>query len=870
MDVFELRKTVVDEYSAYIKSFLCIKDTEIKRFVDDELESGRLWPDPLVQLNPSFEPGETIDDLVARGVLAPECQRIFRRDKDEAGFGPSLRLHRHQQDAIEVAGRGGSYVLTTGTGSGKSLSYFVPIVDHVLRHGSRRGIRGIVVYPMNALCNSQLEELRKFLCRGYGAGQEPVTFARYTGQESELERARIAGAPPDILLTNDMMPELFLTRIHPNDQQLIAAARDLEFLVLDELHTYRGRQGADVAMLVRRVRERCGAPTMRCIGTSATMAGGGTREERAAEVSAIASRLFGDHVAAGNVIGETLRRAITRPAPTTDELHAALQQPAEYPGDFAVLSVHPLASWAETAFGLTTDEQGRLERRQPVSTTQAAESLAARTGVDVETCRSHLEALLLAGYRATNPQTGFPLFAFRLHQFISRGDTVYASLEPHPEEPDRGRILAREGQVFAPGDRSRRLYPLVFCRECGQHYYVVDRPATGPLQPRDLGALSDDRQVPSGFILPGPEERYTVDYTDILPEDWVELRKDGTPAVRRSSRPWLPRRVYVTPDGACNEVGGSGAMAAWFVPAPFRFCLECHVSYASTVRSDFGKLASLSTEGRSTATTVLSLAIVQALRAAEGLPPRARKLLSFTDNRQDASLQAGHFNDFIQLGLLRAALYAAVAAAGEEGLTHEVIAHAVTAQLGLDFAEYSANPEARFLAKEKIESALRDAVGYRIYRDQERGWRVTAPNLEQVGLLRVRYDALDELCAAEDVWRTRHPLLAAATPGERQQACQTVLDTLRRELAIKVHYLDPQQQERLLQNSFQYLREPWALEDDEMKQAPVVRVGPRTHRGEIGISATSGLGHYLRRPNTWRSSLITGGKLPAAELEPLP
>jgi hypothetical protein len=164
---------------------------------------------------------------------------------------------------------------------------------------------------------------------------------------------------------------------------------------------------------------------MRCIGTSATMAGGGTREERAGEVSAIASRLFGDPVPAENVIGETLRRAITRPAPTTDELRAALQQPAEYQGDFAVLSLHPLASWAETAFGLATDEQGRLERLQPVSTTQAAERLAARTGVDVETCRTHLEALLLAGYRATNPQTGFPLFAFRLHQFISSAHKSY-------------------------------------------------------------------------------------------------------------------------------------------------------------------------------------------------------------------------------------------------------------------------------------------------------------------------------------------------------------------------------------------------------------------------------------------------------------
>ncbi len=166
---------------------------------------------------------------------------------------------------------------------------------------------------------------------------------------------------------------------------------------------------------------------------------------------------------------------------------------------------------------------------------------------------------------------------------------------------------------------------------------------------------------------------------------------------------------------------------------------------------------------------------------------------------------------------------------------------------------------------------MRDAIGYRIYRDQERGWRVTAPNLEQVGLLRVRYDALDDLCAADDVWEGRNPILAAATPQERAHACAVVLDMLRRELAMKVPSLDPQQQETLLQNSFQYLREPWALEEDDLKQAPVVRVGPRTHRGEIGVSATSGLGHYLRRPSTWASTLVAEGrgKLAAADLAPL-
>ncbi len=711
MDVFDLRTRVVEEYSAYIRSFLRIKDPDIKAFVDDELDSGRLWPDPLVQLNPSFEPGETVDRLVADGVLASECARIFRRDKDDAGFGQPLRLHRHQQEAVKAARRGGSYVLTTGTGSGKSLSYFIPIVDHVLRHGSRRGIQAIVVYPMNALCNSQMEELRKFLRRGYRADGEPVTFARYTGQESDQERGHIAANPPDILLTNYMMLELLLTRMAPHDQQVIAAASDLQFLVLDELHTYRGRQGADVAMLVRRVRERCGAATMRCVGTSATMAGGGTRESRAADVAEVAGRLFGDHVPLENVIGETLRPAVTRPEPSVDELRAALVGAPDYPDDFAALAAHPLAAWAESTFGLARDERGRLERRQPVTMRVAATALAEETGADRAACRAHLQALLLAGYRATNPETGAPLFAFRLHQFISRGDTVYASIEPPAPEGDRA--LALEGQVFVPGDRARRLYPLVFCRECGQHYYVVDRPAIGPLQRRDLGSLSDDpHQAASGFILPDPDGRYTVDDPDILPEDWVELRKDGTPAVRRSNRAWLPRPVYVTPDGMCDAAGGAGAMPAWFVPAPFRFCMECHVSYASAQRSDFGKLASLSTEGRSTATTILSLSVVRALREARDLPPRARKMLSFTDNRQDASLQAGHFNDFVGIGLVRAALYAAVRAAGPDGLTHDIVARAATEQLGLDFAAYSANPEARFMARQKSRGpcATRSAI----------------------------------------------------------------------------------------------------------------------------------------------------------------
>src|SRR6185369_1629844 len=98
-------------------------------------------------------------------------------------------------DAIEIASRRESCVLTTGTGSGKSLSYIVPIVDRVLRDGSGRGVRAIVVYPMNALANSQKGELEKFL----GTTAPKVTFQRYTGQEGRAERDAILAEPPDIL-----------------------------------------------------------------------------------------------------------------------------------------------------------------------------------------------------------------------------------------------------------------------------------------------------------------------------------------------------------------------------------------------------------------------------------------------------------------------------------------------------------------------------------------------------------------------------------------------------------------------------------------------------------------------------------------------
>ena len=214
MDVFELRDSVIGDYQRFIQGFLHIRDKRVRDVVEETLADGLLWPEPWLSLNPKFTVSGTVDELADEGVLDAECKRVFRlgKEADPSGTGSPLSLYRHQVEAIEAARAGDNYVLTTGTGSGKSLSYIVPIVDRVLREGSGGRIKAIVVYPMNALANSQEEELKKFLSAGYPDGKGPVTFKRYTGQERDEERQAIIADPPDILLTNYVMLELILTR----------------------------------------------------------------------------------------------------------------------------------------------------------------------------------------------------------------------------------------------------------------------------------------------------------------------------------------------------------------------------------------------------------------------------------------------------------------------------------------------------------------------------------------------------------------------------------------------------------------------------------------------------------------------------------
>ena len=855
MDVFDLRDRLTATYRDYATSFMRFRDDRIRSRVEDALDSGKLWPHPRVGLNPAFEQGGTIDELVAEGLLHEQNSRIFRlRKSPNDVIGHPLTLQKHQAEAIRVAARDHNYMLTTGTGSGKSLAYIIPIVDHVLRSGSGTGVRAIVVYPMNALANSQMEELRKFLHHGPWL-EPPVTFERYTGQDDDETRERIQRHPPDILLTNYVMLELILTRYR--DRRLVRGLGSLRFLVLDELHSYRGRQGADVALLVRRLREASGSGSLRCIGTSATLSTEGGYERRRRHLAGVGTRLFGAPVLPEDVIGETLRRVtLDRDASDpvfTAELARAVWR-SRVPDNFEDLVGDPLSSWIENAYGVQIEGE-RLVRATPIALEDGGARLSELTGVDQQACEKALRSYLIAGNEIPDPRTGAAVFAFRLHQFISRGDTVYASPEPAGE-----RYLTLEGCRFVPGDRARALLPLAFCRSCGQDYYVVhrqppdhsnDSPHSGRFTPRDLGDTLDKDARP-GFLYLSDENPWPGDEDEVherLPHDWFDA--DGR--LRPHRRGDAPRPVEVRRDGSLAEAGKTGPRAAvgWWVSAPFRFCLACGVSYAGRLGRDFNRLTTLGSEGRSTATTIMSMAAVRHLREDGGLPAQARKLLSFTDNRQDASLQAGHFNDFVQVTLLRSALWQAVAVS-PSGLRHDELPQRVFDELALPRDHYALDPDLRGLARTDTDRALRDVLAYRLYRDLQRGWRLTQPNLEQAGLLVIEYESLGALASDADMWSDCHPTLALGDPERREFVLKVLLDWIRRELGLKVDVLDRQRQEGLKRRAEQRLTGPWSLENERLEYATEVLTRPKFRRDNREwryVSARGGFGQFVRRAN---------------------
>lgn len=860
-NIFNYRDTLVDDYASFSRSFTTIRADDIRDHVEAEYANGRYWPEPLIQINPNYLRAKNVDELASEGVLTSDSAKLFR-------FGPDkpVRLFQHQQEALSKAAAGESYVVTTGTGSGKSLAFFLPIINRILREKATDAMprtRAVIIYPMNALANSQLEEVSKFL-GNFGSEQNTLRVERYTGQESTSERQRIANNPPDILLTNFMMLELILTRYDDVDRHVVEHCTGLQFLVLDELHTYRGRQGADVALLVRRLRQRFKTEKLICIGTSATMSSTGSDSDQKQSVAEVATKLFGQPIPPENVIAETLERA-TAPhlgiESVLPSLSDALKRESYSWADAADFAKDPLAVWAELTLGLTLSSDGRPRRAKPLSLTAAADKLAGAASVDAGFARKKLADFLIAA-QSVQSADGRALFAFKLHQFISGPGKVLCTLES-----PKKRVVTLNAQRYAPGRQEEGvfLYSAHFCRDCGQEYHPVwhnenDGPHFTPREIDDTGSEDAEEMQPGFLVLRDDEQGYQGN-TEDHPDTWLENDK-GVIKLKQSYKKAQPRAFRVAPCG--NK--GSG-LDYWFIPGKFRFCLKCGTLHEAHGR-DINRLTSLSGEGRSSATTVLTLSILRQLFSGE--QPSAttsdfRKLLGFTDNRQDAALQAGHFNDFVFLLLLRSGLIGALKNNGGS-LTEENLSDAVFKALGFDsndegvLAEYLRDPGLLGLALKDAQKALRFVIGYRLIRDLRKGWRFNNPNLSQLSLLEITYDGLDDFCAHEKLFAD-HAFLRALSPEERANVAKVIFGELTKNLCIESQCLDGQKQESAKGVIFNYLTDRWSFENEEqlattryliLDKRPDEKKQKRSDL--VGGGRNSGIIRLLKQAGFWKDS----------------
>lgn len=839
MNVFETHAGIVGDYASYIRSFISITDQDIRRVVDQELTRGKLWPQPLLQFNPAYEQAGSIEEVAKTGMLHGAVTGIFK----------DYFLYRHQVEAIKLGTSGQDFIVTSGTGSGKSLTYIGSIFHRLLAAPQSKGVTAVVVYPMNALINSQSIEFKTYQDNyEKNTGQKfPITFGQYTGQEDEDARKKLRGNPPQILLTNYMMLELLLTRMQERPIR-DAIYANLAFLVFDELHTYRGRQGADVALLIRRILAQCQQPVT-CIGTSATLVSVGSLSDQRAEVAKVATILFGRPFRPDQIVNETLTSSLnpSDSLPSRETLSAAMAQGIDINKDLAALKSNPLAVWLELRIAIEKRE-GRIVRRQPLPLNEVVATLAADSGSPEAVCKTCLADLLLwistVNQRVIATGSRYTILPYKLHQFIAQTGSVYTTLDQGAD-----RFITLEPGIYKQDDANKKpIFPNVFSRSTGHPFICVSRKGD-LLEPREFRAVTDDEdQSTDGYLIVGEDVWDPSEDMESLPESWLRETKAGL-APRSEKAAKFPRKLYFDEYGRCSETTPLKYWG-WFMQAPLLFDPTGGVFF-DTKTNEGTKLTQLGSEGRSTSTTITAFSILRRLHDA-GYSAQNQKLLSFTDNRQDAALQAGHFNDFVQVVQLRAGIHKALQAAPGHTLTYATIGEAIFKALGLPFCDFANRSEEPAFpnVRRDYERTFQDYLFYRAIADLRRSWRIVLPSLEQCGLLAIEYLDLDEVAAADAAWADV-PLVSSLSGADRRDFLATILDFFRLEFALhSENFLTTSRLKEQEKHFLEKLKAPWTLDAKEELREPYVIRLDRLHRSAKLFSKSMGpassLGKYIK------------------------
>jgi len=687
-------KQMEDSIRGYLKSALPVSHQypRLRQEIGRALtEPELLLKGPFVEALPDFVKDVSLEALTHGGdrLLDGEFSKLPQTEYQRP-------LHRHQAQALEaVVRRRENVIVATGTGSGKTECFLYPILDSLLKDMSlsRPGVRALLVYPLNALANDQLYKrlvplfVHSFQHRGIKVGRytgltrqgltraqaeeevlsSDTSFARELGWKQIpanwlLTREEMLATPPHVLITNYAMLEHLL--LLPKNAPLFRNSA-LHFLVLDEVHSYSGAQASEVALLIRKLRQRLNLrfEDTICIGTSASFAPGESADE---DILQFATNLFG--VRFSRVIrGKRqehilLREASDRIFSMTPEAWIALGRAAASltPGDpdgvqtwNQAISVSNLSGGLRDSLWLdekTPVERGlarvfalskemrhaskTLSEGGAVEFTQLAETIFG-SGAPGEAA---LAGLIAIGIRARSSPGDFPLLPARYHFFTSGIDNITLRLAAGETE---GFAEVRLGSQFKHDGQN--LYRLLICRKCGQPY--VEGFLEGErLHPRPTGTKPVTHRHVFWLGDKGPE----VEDED---DDTADSLRTGStiwemnPATGEINSIFGPRvklrvvelrqdaeenRRYVRNCPACGGTAGTDAeVVTGFHPGDFALSAVIADALYQRLPSD-----------------VLE----------EPTPGNGRRLLAFSDNRQDAAFFAPYLQRTSQDILLRWAI----------------------------------------------------------------------------------------------------------------------------------------------------------------------------------------------------------------------
>lgn len=797
MNPLDLHRELTSAYRQFVLSSQHFKNAEIENWVNARIDQEEfLWRDPLVTIRRRFRKGEPLEEFVADGLLDEMVLRAFALDPLDPG-SPTIEPYEHQTAAIRLLCDRPSknVVVATGTGSGKSFTFGIPVVSEAKRAASegRTGVKAVLVYPMNALANSQYED---FARRLHGTG---LTITNYTGDLKSTEAAALADfetvtgrAVPfdsevicrehvqergvDILITNYVMLELILTRHQDRNIFPFDKLGDLQFLVLDELHTYTGRQGADVACLIRRLKEHTGTTdTLRCIGTSATVESGADEDAGRESIARFAEELFGEPFSPSSVITERYADPLAAvPAPLGGDPSVTAGDVAEHVG--GAVSVAELSE-ALTSSSESMDDVaahpaiGFLEHRV-AGTVKAWSAVVEEYRNDIrpdstlEKAAAELEAALIVGNATEVEVDGekVPLLVPKVHSFISQGRPITSTLTGNLS--DRGELTQRVGENDLPA------YPVVFCNACGAEALVASLDEEGP-------ALSFAPVEFNPTDIVGTPGYLFLESWDpgSAPPDERRVKKDGT--ARKNWDGAVPINLAVTAGGVVDDEDGA-INVAW-VPRPLFLCPSCGVQYTRR-QGEYQKFFQAGMTGRATATDVLLGEILQ--RLDRDTKP---SVIAFADNRQDTAFQAAHANDYQRRLHFRRSLYTTLTGLGAvdnepDAVPLRRLGSSIfdTMTAANSVPEYSRTPDITVGpgagAREKDYKrylgfgVLSDLVGRTRFRNNR--------TLHDVGALDIHYSGLRELAAADELWNGIAGM-DTASPTVRHDTMRGLLDTVR-------------------------------------------------------------------------------------------